>query len=242
MKRTNELNQPIGLPVEGWSSCDSPPKTLMQGQYCRVEPYNADSHNADLFTALTHDGSEKNWTYLPYGPFDNFNDFDQWARTSCNENDPLFHTVVDNRTDLPIGLASFLRITPGVGVIEVGHIHFSPLLQRTPLATEAMFLMMQRVFDELGYRRYEWKCDSLNAPSCRAAERFGFRYEGLFRQATIYKNRNRDTSWFAILDSEWPNVKQAYQQWLAPGNFAENGNQLKSLRELIGRNAITEVL
>ena len=132
-------------------------------------------------------------------------------------------------------MATFMRIDRTMGVIEVGNINYSPLLQRTPAATEAMFLMMSRVFDELGYRRYEWKCDSLNAPSRAAALRLGFQYEGLFRQAVIYKGRNRDTTWFSIIDSEWPALKRAYQQWLAPENFDGKGEQRNSLGKLIDR-------
>ena len=134
-----------------------------------------------------------------------------------------------------MGVASLMRIDPAAGVIEVGGINYSPALQRTPAATEAMYLMMRRVFDELGYRRYEWKCDSLNAASRAAAQRLGFTYEGMFRQATVYKARNRDTCWFSILDSEWPALKSGFEQWLAPDNFDTDGRQRKRLSQLIGR-------
>jgi RimJ/RimL family protein N-acetyltransferase len=132
-----------------------------------------------------------------------------------------------------VGVASYLRINPQDGVIEVGHIHFSPLLQRTTLATEAMYLMMKRVFDELGYRRYEWKCDSLNEPSRKAALRLGYTFEGIFRQATMYKGRNRDTAWYAIIDKDWPVIRSAYESWLDPGNFDARGNQVSSLSDLM---------
>ena len=141
----------------------------------------------------------------------------------------MFFTIIERATSRALGLASFLRIEPKVGVIEVGHINFAPVLQRTPHGTEAMFLMMCRVFDELGYRRYEWKCDALNAPSYRAAERLGFVYEGTFRQATMYKGRNRDTSWYAIIDKDWPALKEAYEAWLNPDNFDADGEQRKKL-------------
>ena len=147
--------------------------------------------------------------------------------------DPLFHAIVDKDTAQAVGVASYLRIEPTIGVIEIGHIHHSPLLQRRPAATEAMFLMMRRVFSELGYRRFEWKCDALNAPSRRAAERLGFRFEGVFRQATIYKGRNRDTAWYSILDREWPILGQAFCQWLDPANFDERGAQKVGLTALI---------
>jgi RimJ/RimL family protein N-acetyltransferase len=143
--------------------------------------------------------------------------------------DPLFHAVIDKRTNKAVGFATFMRIDPVMGVIEVGNINFSPALQRTPAATEAMFLMMQRVFNELGYRRYEWKCDNLNAPSHKAAKRLGFTYEGLFRQALVYKGRNRDTAWFSIIDSEWPALEKAFNAWLSEDNFDESGNQVRKL-------------
>jgi RimJ/RimL family protein N-acetyltransferase len=144
---------------------------------------------------------------------------------SCLGEDPMFHAIRDKRRGRVAGVASYLRIDPPVGVIEVGHIALSPALQQTVAATEAMFLMMSRVFDELGYRRYEWKCDSLNAPSRRAALRLGFAFEGIFRQATLYKGRNRDTAWYAVIDKDWPAVKRAYERWLSPENFDADGRQ-----------------
>ncbi len=149
--------------------------------------------------------------------------------SSCTGDDPLFHTILDS-DDVPVGLASYLRIDPDNGSIEVGHIHYSPLLQRQPAGTEAMFLMMSQVFDELGYRRYEWKCDALNASSRRAAERLGFTYEGTFRQATHYKGRNRDTAWFSIIDKDWPRICDAFNLWLELANFDDSGKQKSSLR------------
>jgi len=228
-KNQNKLGQPIGFPVENWQACAWPPRISVDGRSCRIEPYDPDKHNADLYESFAKDSDHANWTYLPYGPFDNFDSFDTWARDTCQKDDPLFHSVIDLSNSKAIGIASYLRITPAAGVIEVGHIHFSPLLQRTTLSTEAMFLMMQRVFDELGYRRYEWKCDALNAPSCKTAQRLGFSYEGIFRQAVMYKNRNRDTAWFAIIDKDWPAIKAGYQQWLDPSNFDANDQQKNSL-------------
>jgi len=154
-------------------------------------------------------------------------------RKSCLGEDPLFHAIVERKTGEAVGVASYLRIDPANGVIEVGHINYSPLLQRTRAATEAMFLMMRRVFDELGYRRYEWKCDALNAPSRAAAGRYGFRFEGIFRQATVYKGRNRDTAWYAIIDKDWPALKAAYERWLAPENFDAEGRQRVRLAALV---------
>ncbi|MDH5355753.1 MAG: GNAT family N-acetyltransferase [Gammaproteobacteria bacterium] len=230
---TNELGQPVGFAVKNWQACPWPPRSNTEGSGCRLEPYDPDTHNQDLYQAFAGDSSHANWTYLPYGPFNDFKSFDSWARSACQGDDPLFHSIIDLSAGRVVGMASYLRITPEVGVIEVGHIHFSPLLQRTTLATEAMFLMMKRVFDELGYRRYEWKCDALNAPSCKAAKRLGFSYEGIFRQATMYKNRNRDTAWYAIIDEDWPRIKKAFEQWLDISNYDEQGMQRKSLDDFM---------
>jgi RimJ/RimL family protein N-acetyltransferase len=175
------------------------------------------------------DTDGRNWTYLPYGPFEELDDYRTWMRSACLGNDPFFHAVIDRKSGKATGVASFLRIDPGPGVIEVGHINYAPPLQRTPAATEAMFLMMCRVFDELGYRRYEWKCDALNAPSRAAALRLGFQFEGIFRQATIYKQRNRDTAWYAIVDRGWPALKARFERWLDPANFDAEGRQRRSL-------------
>ncbi|MBL4661017.1 MAG: GNAT family N-acetyltransferase [Alcanivoracaceae bacterium] len=201
----------------------------MLGRYCRLSPLNIDKHAESLYQAYAHDSYDQNWTYLSYGPFSDLVCFRDWLQDCCTGQDPFFYVIIDNNNDSVIGLASYLRIEPVVGVIEVGHIHFSPLLQGTPMSTEAMFLMMQRVFDELGYRRYEWKCDSLNEKSNKAAKRLGFTFEGIFRQATLYKGRNRDTAWYSILDNEWPRLKQAFISWLNPSNFDSEGLQRKSL-------------
>jgi RimJ/RimL family protein N-acetyltransferase len=203
----------------------------MQGSYCRLEPLNLDRHAKDLFEANAHDKEGRNWTYLFNGPFKTFDDYLTWLKTSCLGDDPLFFTIREEHSSRPVGIASYLRITPSAGSIEVGNIHFSPLLQKTPLATEAMYLMMKKVF-ELGYRRYEWKCDALNAGSRAAAQRLGFSYEGIFRQALVYKGRNRDTAWYAMIDKEWERLEAAFQQWLDPSNFDENGKQRVALRDL----------
>ncbi|MDA7946245.1 MAG: GNAT family N-acetyltransferase [Hyphomicrobiaceae bacterium] len=222
---TNSLGQPIGEPVPDWRPVSPPPRTPMEGTFCRVEPLDIDAHGSDLFKAFRMDTDDRNWTYLGYGPFETEAGLRDWMATSCLGDDPFFHAIVDNETNKAVGVASYLRIEPAVGVIETGHIHYSPLLQRRPAATETMFLMMRRVFSELGYRRYEWKCDALNAPSRHAAERLGFRFEGIFRQATVYKGRNRDSAWYSILDSEWPMLEHAFCQWLDPANFDERGQQ-----------------
>ncbi|MGK9164993.1 GNAT family N-acetyltransferase [Inquilinus limosus] len=229
---TNALGQPIGAPVPGWEKRPLPPRTPMEGRACRVVPLDPARHAEDLFEAMGRDTDGRNWTYLAIGPFVDFGAFRAWLDKMAAGSDPLFHAVIDRATGRAVGVASYLRIDPANGVIEVGHIHFSPLLQRTPMATEAMFLMMRRVFDELGYRRYEWKCDSLNAPSRAAAARLGFRYEGLFRQAVVYKGRNRDTAWFSIIDGEWPRLRAAFERWLDPANFDAEGRQRESLSDL----------
>ena len=183
----------------------------------------------ELYAAAAHDPDGRTWTYLPYGPPANEDEYRRWLAGSCLGDDPLFFVLVDLATERAVGQASYLNIKPGQGSIEVGHVYFSPLAQRTRVATEAMYLMMRRVF-ELGYRRYEWKCDALNAPSRAAAERFGFSYEGLFRQATVVKGRNRDTAWYSAIDSEWPALAAAFEQWLAPENFDANGQQRRRLQ------------
>jgi RimJ/RimL family protein N-acetyltransferase len=207
----------------------------LEGRWCRLEPLDPERHGRELFEANSLDTEGRNWTYLFVGPFADFESYRTWLEHAAQRDDPLFHTIIDNATGKAVGVATFMRIDSPNGVIEVGNINYSPLLQRTPAATEAMFLMMRRVFDELGYRRYEWKCDALNAPSRAAALRLGFQFEGIFRQAVVYKGRNRDTAWFSIIDSEWPALKRAYEQWLAPGNFDAEGRQRRKLAELIAQ-------
>jgi RimJ/RimL family protein N-acetyltransferase len=227
---TNEHGQPIGFPVHGWTTSPRPPRTPITGRFCRVEPIDAGRHAEDLYAANT---DPLCWTYLFYGPFDSFEAYHRWLVNMTALDDPLFYAIVDNASHKALGVAAFMRIDPPNGVIEVGHLNFSPKLQRTAAATEAMYLMMRRAFDELGYRRYEWKCDSLNAPSRRAAERLGFSYEGLFRQAIIYKNRSRDTAWYSIVDTEWPARKKAFEHWLAAENFDAAGRQRRPLVEFM---------
>jgi len=225
----NELGQPVGFAVPDWQPRERPRGAVMDGSLCRLEPIDIDLHANELFTAFSQDKDQRNWTYLPYGPFANEEDFRNWVLSACLGDDPCFFTVIDLATGKAVGVASYLRIEPAVGVIEVGHIHFSPSMQGRPISTEAMYLMMRQVFDVWGYRRYEWKCDALNAPSCVAAQRLGFMFEGIFRQATIYKQRNRDTAWYSILDREWPTAKAVFEQWLSVENFDTEGTQKTSL-------------
>ncbi len=199
----------------------------MVGRYCTVEPLDIERHAAQLFAANRHDVDGRNWAYLPYGPFGRLEDYVEWMAATCRDPDPLFHAIVDH--DLgAVGVASYLRIAPVQGSIEVGHINYSPLLQRQRAATEAMFLMMGRAFD-LGYRRYEWKCDALNAASRTAAIRLGFAFEGVFRQAAVVKGRNRDTAWYSVIDSEWPARRREFITWLSPQNFDPDGRQRSRL-------------
>ena len=233
MTRRNELSQRIGDALPGgWKAPPIPSRKVLEGTHVRIEPLNLNQHAADLFEANRLDQSGEGWTYLAYGPFQDLSDYRAWIAASCMGDDPMFWAYIDVRTKTAVGLGSYLRINPSNGVIEVGHLRFSPKLQRTLLATEAMYVKMKYVFD-LGYRRYEWKCDALNAPSRRAAERYGFKFEGIFRQATHYKGRNRDTAWYSIIDKEWPAVQAAHKAWLGPSNFDKKGYQRKSLSDFI---------
>lgn len=234
--QTNELGQPVGDPVSDWSPRPVPVRTVLEGRYCRLERLHPDRHVDELFAADGHDRSGISWTYLPYGPFTNLGSYRHWVEEVCAADDPLYFAVIgtDPAAGLPthhaVGVMSYLNIVPAHGSIEVGHIHFSPLLQRQRAATEAQFLLMRYAFDELGYRRYEWKCDALNAPSRAAAERLGFCYEGTFRQATVVKGRNRDTAWYSITDQDWARVSDGFRAWLAPDNFDERARQRQPLR------------
>jgi RimJ/RimL family protein N-acetyltransferase len=232
--RINDLGQPIGFLLPGWVPPPRPPREPMEGRLCRLEPIDVERHAAALFEADAADADGRSWTYLAYGPFADLPSYRAWMSASCLGDDPLFFTIVDKADNRPAGVASYLRITPAAGSIEVGAIHFAPRLQRHAAATEAMYLMMKRAF-ELGYRRYEWKCDALNAPSRAAAQRLGFSFEGIFRQAIVTKGRNRDTAWYAIIDSEWPALHKAFLTWLDPANFDSAGRQRRRLSDLTGR-------
>ena len=229
-------DQPLGEPVVDWVPPARPARTTMRGRYCTVEPLQLD-HARPLWDAFTLDRTGRNWTYLSHGPYATFDEFRAWVERSASSDDPQFFTI-DAAPHGPAGVASYLRITPEAGTIEVGHIHLSPLLQRTVAATEAMFLMMQHAF-ALGYRRYEWKCDALNAPSRAAAERLGFTFEGVFRQALVYKGRNRDTAWYSIIDREWPALRSAFERWLAPSNFDADSRQRVRFAEFLSSSRMT---
>ena len=225
---TDRLGRPIGDPVPGWSARERPARTAMEGRLVRVVPLAPATHGPSLHAALAEDDGRA-WTYLPYGPFAAEADLLAWLEAVAAGDDPLFHAILERDTGRAVGLGAYLRIAPEAGTIEVGHLLFSPALQRTALATEAMALMMRRVFDELGYRRYEWKCDALNARSRRAAERLGFTCDGTFERAAVYKGRNRDTAWYSVLDRDWPVLRGAFDAWLAPANFDAEGRQRRAL-------------
>ncbi len=238
MPRLNALGQPIGDALDTWQAPPHPARTVIDGRWVRLEPLSPDAHGRALFAANALDAEGRNWTYLPIGPFADFAGYDAWLRQVAPGDDPLFYTIVDREHGRPVGVASYLRITPAAGSIEVGHINFSPLAQRTRAATDAMYQMMRHAF-VLGYRRYEWKCDALNEPSRQAAARFGFTYEGLFRQALVYKGRNRDTAWYSIVDHEFPALDRAYRTWLADDNFDPAGTQRRRLADLIAAERAT---
>jgi RimJ/RimL family protein N-acetyltransferase len=230
--RTNEFGQPIGFALPGWKSPAAPPHVPLRGRYCRLEPLSAARHARDIYEAQSEDQDGTRWTYSFHGPYDSVTEYEVWCVGAEASRDPQFYAIVDSATGRAAGTCTYMRIEPRHGVIEVGNIYFSPRLARTRAATEAMYLLMANAFD-LGYRRYEWKCDSCNLPSRAAATRFGFTYEGLFRQAIVNKGRNRDTSWFSVIDGDWNGgLKEAYQRWLSEDNFDAGGAQKLRLSDL----------
>ena len=231
MYETNELGQPVGFRIPDWSPPPPPPREPLVGRFCRLEPLNPTRHATSLFHANSLDAEGRNWTYLPYGPFETAESYRVWVEKGSRSGDPMFFAVVDGATSRAAGVASYLNIDPASGSIEVGHINYSPLLQRTPAGTEAMYLMMRQAF-ELGYRRYEWKCNALNVASRAAAQRLGLSFEGVFRQAKVVKGRNRDTAWYAAVDKEWPVLQDAFLQWLDQLNFDDNGQQRRRLSDM----------
>lgn len=221
----------IGAAIANWTPPPRPSGATLTGRYALLQPLTADTHAAELFKA--NSASDAIWDWLPYGPFASAASYHRWMRDITAGNDPLFYAIRNLDSGHWEGVASYLRIAPEMGSIELGHINFSADLQQTRAATEAMFLMMQWAF-EAGYRRFEWKCNALNIGSRRAAQRLGLSYEGIFRQAGVVKGHNRDTAWFAAIDSEWPALKEAFAAWLAPENFDTNGRQREKLGDLTG--------
>ena len=232
--RVDDFGQPIGPALPDWTPRPHPPRTPMEGRTCRVVPLDAEAHAAGLFAAYSAAPDRRTWTYLPDEMPESEAAFRERLEARAASRDPLFQAILDRESGEPLGIAAYLRIDPANGVIEVGHLHYGPRLQRSPASTEAMALMMTRAFDELGYRRYEWKCDSLNAPSRAAALRLGFTFEGIFRNATVVKGRSRDTAWFSITDADWPKVRAGFEAWLDPANFDAEGRQRRGLAALRG--------
>ena len=207
-----------------------PSKKKLIGKYCFLEPINIRKHSKDLYKNYSLGKKNVIWTYLPYGPFKSHGSFKKWLKSFCLNKDPFFYAIYSKKHNQYCGMASYLRITPEHGSIEVGHINYSPILQNTTEGTETMYLMMKNVFEVLGNRRYEWKCNNLNSTSKHAAERLGFKFEGIFRQMFIFKGRNRDTAWYSIIDKEWPNYKKKYLFYLKKSNFTKANRQRKKLK------------
>ena len=228
------VDRPVGADVD-WRPAARPARIELTGAHVRLRALEAD-RDAEALYAESHppDADPGLWTYLPSGPYADVGSMRDALRVAEASDDPLFYAIVPVPGERPAGVASYLRITPEHGVIEIGHIWFGASLARTTAATEAIYLLAANAFDDLGYRRLEWKCDALNAPSRRAAERFGFRFEGVFRHHMVVKGRNRDTAWFAITDDEWPAVREGFRGWLSGRNLGDDGRQKRSLGELIG--------
>jgi RimJ/RimL family protein N-acetyltransferase len=227
----SEVAMPIGPAVDG-TPARRPTRTTLPGRVVTLAPLDPQAHGAALYEGICGEAGDRLWQYLFEGPFTDRAAFDVHLRRIAASEDPLFLAILDNASGKAMGYASYMRIEPVHRVIEVGSILYTPRLQQTRLATEAMYLMARHVFEDLGYRRYEWKCNAFNAPSRRAALRFGFRFEGVFRQHMIVKGRNRDTAWFSMLDSEWPVRKANFERWLDPSNFGEDGRQKVALSRL----------
>jgi RimJ/RimL family protein N-acetyltransferase len=234
--KRNEFDQPIGAPLPGWNGAQAPGREPMVGRYCRIEPLDVARHAEDLYDAYSSAADGRDWTYLAVGPFDSLAAYREHLTRMAASADPFHHAVIDLATGKAVGTLALMRIDRANGVIEVGHVTYSPRLKRTRIATEAMFLLMTQVFDQWGYRRFEWKCDSLNGPSRTAALRYGFTFEGIFRQAIVYRGRNRDTAWFSIIDSEWPALRASYARWLDAANFDARGQQVQKLVDLIAQH------
>ncbi|MGQ7241947.1 GNAT family N-acetyltransferase [Salinicola sp. V024] len=236
---TNDYGQPVGADIENWRPPSLPDAVALQGRFCRLEPLDPALHASALWPAwqmpdpaISNDHEAKaRWTYLGGRRFDDEAGCRRWLETMTAGNDPRCYAIIDPADDRAVGMATYLRIVPTDGSLEIGHLSFSPRMARTPISSEALMLMIRYAF-ELGYRRVEWKCDALNAPSRRAAERLGFRFEGLFRQHRVVNGRNRDTAWFSIIDEEWPAIRRCHEQWLSAENFDIDGRQRRSLSNM----------
>jgi RimJ/RimL family protein N-acetyltransferase len=233
--RLNQFMQSIGAPVPEWNGAQPPGREPLLGRYCRIEPVDVERHLDDLYQAYSSAADGRDWTYLQVGPFDSLAAYREHLTRIATLSDPLHYALIDLASGKAVGTLALMRIDRGNGVIEVGHVTYSPRLKRTRIASEAIFLLMQHLFEDLGYRRFEWKCDSLNSPSRAAALRYGFKFEGIFRQAVVYRGRNRDSAWFSVIDGEWPALREGFMQWLDPRNFDAQGRQIERLAALIAR-------
>ena len=229
--RINQLGQPIGDALPDYQPGDLPNLERIEGQYVIIECLSKDKHGEDLYEVYGPDSPADMWTYLFQTPAPNQEEWSQKLDQMLAAQDRFHYAIVDKESEKALGTFALMRIDRNNRVIEVGAVTYSPKLKSTRLATEAQYLLARYVFEELGYRRYEWKCDALNQPSRRAAERLGFTYEGRFRQALVYKGRNRDTDWLSMIDKDWPAVKSRLEKWLSPDNFDENGQQIKALSD-----------
>jgi RimJ/RimL family protein N-acetyltransferase len=233
--RLNEYEQPIGAALPDWHGARLPGRESLAGRYCRLEPVDVERHAAELYEAYRDAPDGRDWTYMAAGPFETLEAYRAYLTKAAALADPMHFAVIDSATGQAVGTLSLMRIDAPNGVIEVGHIAYSPRLKRTRIATEAVTLLMKLAFEELGYRRFEWKCDSLNAPSRAAALRYGFTFEGIFRQAIVTRGRSRDTAWYSIIDGEYPALSAAYAGWLEPRNFDARGKQRKALADFIAQ-------
>lgn len=229
--KINELGQPIGDALSNFKPGDLPKLERLEGQYVIVECLSKDKHGADLYEVYGPNSPADMWTYLFQNPVQSQEEWSALLDQMLAAQGRFYYSIVDKESGKALGTFALMRINRGSRVIEVGSVTYSPQLKRTRLATEAQYLLARYVFEELEYRRYEWKCDALNQPSRYAAERLGFIYEGTFRQAVVYKGRNRDTDWLAMIDKDWPAVKIRLEKWLSPDNFDENGQQIKALSD-----------
>lgn len=231
----NQYDQPIGLDIPNWTGCLRPSGETLNGKYCRLEHVNSEKHGEELYSAYQLATDGRDWTYLSVGPFTEPQQFESYLQQLATSTDPVHYAVIDKQNGKALGTLALMRIDQKNGSIEVGFVVYSPALKHSRIATEAQFLLMSYALGTLGYRRYEWKCDSLNAPSRAAAQRLGFKFEGVFRNHVVYKGHTRDTAWFSIIDSEWPQLKTVFEAWLDESNFDENGRQKVSLSELTQR-------
>ncbi|MGK2679335.1 GNAT family N-acetyltransferase [Serratia marcescens] len=232
----NSFGQNVGRKLNNWNKVPLPNKDRFLGKYCVLERISAAKHGHELYNAYSEAPDERDWTYLPLGPFDNEESYQSFLLENERMSDPLHYAVIDKISGKPAGTVALMRMDATNGVIEIGYVIYSPRMKRTRISTEVVAILLKYVFEELGYRRVEWKCDSLNAASRNAAERFGFKLEGVFRQAMVNRGRNRDTAWYSLIDSQYHNVRMSYERWLSSDNFDENGHQREKLKDIIERS------